>query len=218
MRSLSCLAAVAIVAATLGGCASSYRLDSTVQTFSSLVTLPPQPTYRFERLPSQANTVEQARAEALADPVLRRAGLRRDDAAPRFSVQVVARTQPVLSASPLGGGSGWGWWGYWPPIQTAANTAYQREVDVVVREIAGGRVVFESKAWSENFYLNSDEVHGALFEAALTGFPNPPPGPRLVNLQVHPVALPPGPVQPAPVAAPSSAPPPMVQPAAPVTR
>jgi hypothetical protein len=195
MRFVLRLTATTALVALLAGCASSYRLDSTVQSFSGLLNLPSDPTYRLERPPS-ANTAEQARIEALADAALLRAGLRRNEAAPRYAVQVSGRNQPVLSASPLGGGP-FGWWGYWPPLQTAANTSYQREVDVIVREVAGGRVVFESRAWSDSFYLNGDEIFGAMFEAALTGFPNPPPGPRLVNLQVHPVTLPPpGPSQP----------------------
>jgi hypothetical protein len=181
-------AAAAALIAGLAGCASSYRLDNTVQAFSSLPGLPPNPTYRLERLPSQAGAPDQARIEALADPALLRAGLRRDDAAPRYSVQVSSRTQGVISASPLGGGFGWGWpFGWGPPIQTAANTAYRREVNVVVREAASNRVVYESKASSESFYLNNDEVVGAMFDAALAGFPNPPQGTRQVNVQVMPV-------------------------------
>jgi hypothetical protein len=180
-------AAAAALIAGLAGCASSYRLDNTVQAFSSLASLPPNPTYRLERLPSQAGAPDQARIEALADPALFRAGLRRDDAAPRYSVQVASRTQGVLSASPLGGGFGWGWPWWEPPVQTAANTAYQRDVNVVIRDIASNRVVYESKASSESFYLNNDEVVGAMFDAALAGFPNPPQGARHVNVQVNPV-------------------------------
>jgi hypothetical protein len=48
-------------------------------------------------------------------------------------------------------------------------------------------VVYESKASSESFYLNNDEVVGAMFDAALAGFPNPPQGTRQVNVQVMPV-------------------------------
>jgi hypothetical protein len=181
-------AAAAALIAGLAGCASSYRLDNTVQAFSSLASLPPNPTYRLERLPSQAGAPDQARVEALADPALFRAGLRRDDAAPRYSVQVSSRTRGVISASPLGGGFGWGWpWGWGPPVQTAANTAYQREVNVLIREVATNKVVYESKASSETFYLNSDEILGAMFDAALAGFPNPPQGTRHVNVQVNPV-------------------------------
>ena len=53
----------------LSGCATGYRLDTAVQSFSSLPSLPPHPTYRFEWLPSQVGP-EQARLEAMADAAL----------------------------------------------------------------------------------------------------------------------------------------------------
>ena len=86
----------------LTGCASGYLLDNNVQSFSQLTALPAQPTYRFERLPSQQDPWH-AQLEAMADPALHKAGLRRDDANPRYSVQVGAQLQRVLSpwAEPL---------------------------------------------------------------------------------------------------------------------
>jgi hypothetical protein len=68
--------------------------------------VPANPAYRFERLPSQQND-QQDQVEAWADPALFRAGLKRDDAAPRYSVQVAARVQRILSpwADPW---DGWG--------------------------------------------------------------------------------------------------------------
>ncbi|RYY93458.1 MAG: DUF4136 domain-containing protein [Comamonadaceae bacterium] len=181
-------ATAALLAALLAGCTTgSYRLDATVQSYSSVASLPAPPTYRLERLPSQANAPEQSRLEALADPALFRAGLRRDDAAPHYAVQVASRTQRAINTTALGGGWGWPFWGG-PPIPTAANTSYQREVDVVVRELPGNRVVFESKAASDTFYLNSDEVLAAMFDAALAGFPQGTQGPRHVVVQVQRLA------------------------------
>src|SRR3954469_3440620 len=87
--------AVAVLA-LLAGCASTYTLDSTVQSFSHIGALPQPATYRFERLLSQQD-VGQPQLEAFADPALNAAGLRRDDASPRFSVQVMARTSQTLS-------------------------------------------------------------------------------------------------------------------------
>ena len=82
----------AVAALALSGCATGYLLDNTVQSFSQLPALPAQPTYRFERSLSQQVDPAQQALEALADPALHRAGLRRDDASPRYSVQVLART------------------------------------------------------------------------------------------------------------------------------
>lgn len=173
--------------ALLSGCAATYLLDNNVQSFSGLPVLPANPTYRFERLPSQAHP-GQAQLEALADPALHRAGLRRDDASPRYSVQVSARMQRVLSpwADPWGGGFGFGspHGGLWGPFPRMESPWYQREVAVIVRDIAGNRVVYESRASNDGPWLESNTVLTAMFDAALQGFPNAPAGPRRVNIQL----------------------------------
>jgi hypothetical protein len=182
--------------AFLSGCASTYLLDNNVQSFSGLPTLPANPTYRFERLPSQQHP-GQAQLEALADPALHRAGLRRDDAAPRYAVQVSARMQRVLSpwAEPWGWGGGFGFGGphagLWGPFPRMESPWYQREAAVIVRDIAANRVVYESRAANDGPWLESNTVLSAMFDAALQGFPNAPAGPRRVNIQLG------GPQQPA---------------------
>jgi hypothetical protein len=186
------LAAAAVVA--LAGCAGTYTLDNTVQSFSQIPALAAPATYRFERLPSQQDPL-QPQLEALADPALNAAGLRRDDAHPRYSVQISARTNPTISpfADPWGpygrfGFSGWGWrrhwgmgagWGY-PP----EPSWFHREVDVIVRDLGNNKVVYESRAVSDGPYFDPPKVFPAMFTAALQGFPNPPAGPRQVNVEV----------------------------------
>ena len=193
-----------LIAATwlLSGCATGYRLDNNVESFSSLTALPAQPAYRFERLPSQ-QAPAQAQLETFADGALHKAGLRRDDASPVYSVQVSARLERVLSpyASPWNGwgwgggwgmgmrhggygyGTGWGWgmggsyWGMESPW-------YHREVAVIMRELSSSRVVFESYAANDGPWLDDAEVFAAMFEAALQGFPRPPAGPRRVDISV----------------------------------
>ena len=202
-RSLTKLLGLAIVAAwLLSGCAGTYVLDNNVQAFSHLTALPAQATYRFERLPSQQSPA-QGQLEAMADAALFKAGLRRDDANPHYSVQVSASLVPELSpwADPWGGWGGWGWgggwgvgfrhhgfglgmggpWGMEPPW-------YHREVAVIVRELPSNRVAFESHAVNDGPWRESAEVFPAMFEAALHGFPNPPPGMRRVDVQVVPPA------------------------------
>jgi len=182
------LAGMAIVCAWLSGCASTYILDNNVQSFSGLQALPATPSYRFERLPSQAALPAQTQLEAMADPALFRAGLRRDDAAAKYSVQVAARVQRVLSpwSDPW---DGWGWgggFGFSGPglMPRMEQPWFQREVSVIVRELPGNRVVFESRAANDGPWWDSNAVLPAMFEAALQGFPNAPPGPRRVNIQV----------------------------------
>lgn len=190
----------------LSGCASGYLLDNQVQSFSGLPSLPANPTYKFERLPSQQAAADQAQVEALADPALFKAGLRRDDANPRYSVQVAARMQRSLS--PWADPWGWGGWNGWPgygygyagvgqrrhgaslglgfggPFPRMEQPWFQREVTVVVRELASNKVVYETRAFNDGPWLDSPTVLGAMFDAALQGFPNAPPGPRRVNVQI----------------------------------
>lgn len=174
-------AAAALAAlATLAGCATSYRLDTVVETHSFLQALPPAPTYRLERLPSQQQEADQPQVEALADPALFAAGLRRADAHPRFAVQVAARTDRLWAR-------GFGPWGYaspWPPVQSAANTYYHREVQVLVRDLQQQKVVYDSRAVSDTFYLDNAEIIAAMFHAALQGFPGGVQGVRAVNVDV----------------------------------
>lgn len=190
-------ARVAAIAAVFGlaGCATSYTVDNTVQSFSQIQGLPAAATYRFERLPSQQDA-SHAQLEALADPALNAAGLRRDDSNPRYSVQVSARTAQTLSpwADPWfgpGWGPGWGWggWGWRRHFGAGFGMHYEppwyhREVDIVVRELATNRVVYESRAINDGPFYEGAKVLPAMFQAAMQGFPNPPAGPRVVNVQI----------------------------------
>jgi len=196
-RSLSGLLGLCVAVWLLTGCASTFLVDSNVRSFSSLAALPAQPTYRFERLPSQQEP-GQAQLEAMADAALHRAGLRRDDANPRYSVQVSGRLLPTLSpwADPWRWGGGWGigyhrrglGLGFGGPWGGMESPWYHREVAIVVRELPSNRVVFESHASNDGPWLDNNTVFPAMFQAAMQGFPNPPPGPRRVDVQVGRVA------------------------------
>ncbi|MBL0426407.1 DUF4136 domain-containing protein [Ramlibacter alkalitolerans] len=189
---------LAASALLLSGCASTYLLDNQVQSFSQLAAMPAPATYRFERSLSQQVDPAQQALEALADPALYKAGFRRDDAAPRYSVQVGARTERRLSpyADPYWGP--WGWGGGWGlgfggrhfglglggPWPNTDSYWFHREVTVLVRELASNRVVYETHAINDGPWLDNRSVLPAMFEAALQGFPNPPQGPRRVDIQV----------------------------------
>ena len=186
-----------LLAGGLSGCASGYLLENQVQAFSSVQAVPAHPAYRFERLPSQQSVPAQAQLEALADPALFKAGLKRDDASPQYSVQVSARVQRMLSpwADPWEWGGGWfgGFgqgghigprWGFGGHFPRMEQPWYQREVAVILRELASGRVVFESHAINDGPWLDNNTVLAAMVDAALQGFPNAPAGPRQVNVQV----------------------------------
>ena len=204
------LAALFMLAA-LSGCATRWVVDSEVQSFSAVPTaeLATGVTYRFERLPSQGDGDAARGAEALeamAAPALERAGLRRDDAAARYTAQIGARVTPSLSpwADPwfypawgpgprygwgLGYGRGWyggGWYG--PAFPQASNPWYLREVSVVLREQASNKVVYETHARNDGPYNLDAAILPVMFQAALQGFPNPPQGARRVDIEIPPAA------------------------------
>ena len=196
-RIVALVGILVLAAVTLSGCATGYLLDNNVQSFSSLPSLPPQPTYRFERLPSQQASPGQTQLEALADPALFKAGLRRDDAMPNYSVQVSARVQQALSpwADPWDRWGGWGGWGggfagrgigigFGGTFPRMERPWFVREVAVVVRELPSNRVVYETHAFNDGPWGNNATVLPAMFDAALQGFPVAPAGLRRVNIQL----------------------------------
>lgn len=192
--------------ATLAGCASTWVVDSSVKTFSSLSAMPADATYRFERLPSQqADEGRQAQLESMASAALTRVGLRRDNAKPAYGAQISARVTSTLSpwADPwlyppgwgpgygvgygLGYGRGWyggGWYG--PAFPQASNPWYEREVGLVLRDVRSGQVVYETSARNDGPYSSSAVILPIMFDAALQGFPTPPSGERKVDIAVPP--------------------------------
>jgi hypothetical protein len=181
------------LAVLLAGCATGYLLDNRVESFSQLQAVPAQPNYRFERVLSQQADPNQLALEAMADPSLYRAGLRRDDAAPHYSVQVLARVERVFSpyADPywsggwtLGFGGRHGAIGFGAPWPNWDSYWFRRQVTVVLRELPSNRVVYETHASHEGPLLDSRTVLPAMYDAAMQGFPMPTQGPRRVDIQL----------------------------------
>lgn len=190
-----------LAAAVLAGCASTRTVDSSVSTFSTLPGLPSPPTYRLERLPSQqAQAVQFAPIEALAQQSLARVGLQRDDTNARLVLQIGANAATTWPASwpyygPAYPGFGWGlgWgrggWGWgmgtgW--MMDRPPTLYRREVSLVMRDAATQKILYETSATYEDVWVDDPAIFGILFDAALTGFPNPPAGPRQVRTTIAP--------------------------------
>ena len=176
----------------LTGCASTRLVDSDVQSFSQLAGAPARATYSFERLPSQqAQGAQQSAVEEQARLALAKVGLRQDSAAPFYRVQAHARTD-LLAYPDYWDGPGWGWGGWgggrgfygglsmrFPP-----PTLYRREVGLILREAATGNVVYETHAVHEGVWTDNPAVFAAMFDAALSGFPTPPTGPRRIVLEI----------------------------------
>ena len=176
----------------LTGCASTRLVDSDVQSFSQLAGPPPQPTYSFERLPSQqALGAQQSAVEDQARLALSKVGLRQDDAAPFYRVQVHARTDRQAYPE-YWDGPGWGWGGWGSgrgfygglSMRFPPPTLYRREVGLILREAASGTVVYETHAVHEGVWTDNPAVFATMFDAALTGFPTPPQGQRRIVLEI----------------------------------
>ena len=198
------VAMAALALSWLTGCASMRLIDSDVV---SVAAAPPGMSlqgakYRFERLPSQMHNPEAGLAEQQAQAAMTAVGLVRDDAAASLSVMVgFSGTQ--YQADPWGRPLGPGWIPYgsiavgsgfgrnfgshvglgvgmrFPP-----PTQYRREVSVVMRDLKSGQVVYETRASHAGPWSDSVPIFATLFQAALANFPNPPAGPRRVNIEV----------------------------------
>lgn len=209
-RALAMAATALAATALLSGCASVREVQSTVQSYSALAALPAPPTYRLEVLPSQREAQAHfAAIESQAQQALARVGLQRDDAQAGLVVQIGAdaRYARDYAAWPYYGpwGTRWGWgigygWGHrgWgvnssfmfdgPPLE------YYRAVSIVMRDATTQKIVYETSARRQDVWTDDPAIFGILFDAALTGFPQPPQGQRVVRTTI-------GPVQQAPAAA-----------------
>lgn len=197
-------ATAALAWTLLTGCASLRLVDSDVV---SVAAVPAGMSlqgakYRFERLPSQVHNPEAGLAEQQAQAAMTAVGLVRDDAGASLSVMIgFSGTQ--YQADPWGRPLGPGWTPYgsiaigsgfgrglgshiglgmgmrFPP-----PTHYSREVSVVMRDLKSGQVVYETRASHAGPWSDSVPIFATLFQASLANFPNPPAGPRRVNIEL----------------------------------
>jgi len=192
---LIALAPAFALAALLSGCATTWQVDSAVNTFSSLPAVPSGATYRFERLPSQQSHGEQQAAleKMVEQSLARTTNLRRGDAAARYSVQIGARAQ--REASPwedtwmLPGRefivTGTGQIVWTQPMMRPDMPWFRREVSLVMRELAGNQIVYETRAVHEGRWADSTLLLPAMFDAALSDFPKASQGVKRVEVTVQ---------------------------------
>ena len=200
------MALAALATTLLAGCGSMRLIDSDVL---SVAAVPPDMSllgakYRFERLPSQVLNPEAGLAEQQAEAAMTAAGLVRDDAGASLSVLVGLSGTQYL-ADPWGRPLGPGWTphgsisigtgfgvgigfgshiGLGMGMRFPPPTQFRREVSLVMRDLASGQVVYETRAshagpWSDNM-----PIFATLFQAAMANFPNPPAGMRRVNIEL----------------------------------
>jgi hypothetical protein len=198
------MAMAALTLSLLTGCGAMRLIDSDVV---SVAAMPPGMNlqgakYRFERLPSQVHNPEVGLAEQQAQLAMAAVGLVRDDAGASLSV-MLGFSGSQYPADPWGRPLGPGWTPYgsiaigtgfggglgsqvglgmgmrFPP-----PTHYRREVSVIMRDLKSGQVVYETRASHAGPWSDSVPIFATLFQAALANFPNPPAGPRRVNIEV----------------------------------
>jgi hypothetical protein len=193
----------ALAAATLlGGCTSMRTVSSEVSTFGEWPAGRAPGRYAFERLPSQqAHAAASEALEASARAALSKAGFTpvADGAEPEVLVQLGVRDAGVVPAlwdDPLWWRGGFGglrygpWlsprWGFGPRFGGPRSERYEHQVALLIRDHASGKPLFEARAVSEGSSPARAETWGAMFEAALAGFPRLGVNPRNVDVVLPP--------------------------------
>ncbi len=192
----------------LSGCSGMRIVDSQVAAFSKLeAPLAAGGSWRFERLPSQQNLEEMAAArrnklEALAELELAKLGFQAKpqpltSSAVAYTVQLAARIQR-MDRGPFDPIDAWGWGLpgrdfvvvgsgrviYAPVFPRIEPPWYVREVSLLIRDTKDNRIVFETQARHEGRWADDEAVLPAMISAALQGFPKPPEGKRMVNIEI----------------------------------
>lgn len=181
----------------MAGCSTVRLVDSDVTAFSHWSAAPPGPgtAYRFERLPSQqAIGAQQDHVEGLARGALAKVGMELNPAVARYSVQLVVNTQVVerLPYNGFGfptpgvfmeGGSRGASVGLSFPMRFS-EPYFKRDLSILMRELASNQVVFETRARHDGVWGDTLAVLPAMLDAALRGFPQPPPGTRRINVEI----------------------------------
>jgi Domain of unknown function (DUF4136) len=197
--------ALLVAAAALAGCAALNTVTSDVTTFSEWPADRKPGRYAFERLPSQkADATRTADLETAAAKALEKAGFTAAADATQADVIVqigarISRTEISPWDDPL-------WWrwggGYWrsPTWRRGPRSAfyggfnadwyasrYERNVAVLLRDRASNTPLFEAHAQTEGGTSGDTALLGAMFEAALQGFPaKDAQNPRRVSVSLAP--------------------------------
>lgn len=205
-RSVFTVAALALVAATLVGCAAMNTVSSEVATYGDWPAGRAPGRYAFERLPSQqAQAQRQADLEAAAARGLEAAGFVAAPSAAQADVVVqigarITRTEISPWDDPLW----WRWGGsYWrnPAWRSSARspyfhanfntgwytTRYERSVALLLRDRASGAPIYEAHAQTDGGSVGDNALLAAMFTAALKDFPAAgAANPRVVEVQRAP--------------------------------
>ncbi|OYT91792.1 MAG: hypothetical protein CFE43_11880 [Burkholderiales bacterium PBB3] len=199
VRGALAVAGLALATVVLSGCATSRNIDSEVRSFGGATPIAAGATYRFERLPSMAQSPTQDALETATAKVLAGKGLVRNDSNARYTVQVRLDVDRVaLDRYPFGAGAllsdrvvlasdGSLWQRVRRPL--IDPVAYRHAAHIVVRDIAAGSAVFETQAVQEGPWSDTPNLLEPIVEAALRDYPQAAPTPKTITV-VLPAASP----------------------------
>ena len=185
------LLALWATAMLLSGCAVPRLIDSEVESYPGSTPAVAGASYRFERLPSQQAFAErQAQLEALAQAALGHVGLVRNDAQAQYSVQVTVQIAQIPSPylprqirrPPMVAADGSH---FFSPLLLLPEPAWFRHtVRFLMRDTNTAQVAYESTARFDGPWGDSGKLLPVIMDAALSNYPNPPPGVRKVIIEL----------------------------------
>jgi hypothetical protein len=192
---LAWLAASLLLMLALSACALPRMIDSEVRSFGGTSPALTGATYRFERLPSQADSADRDALEAMAQQALEQVGLTLAEKKARYTVQVSVQVQPYPRPErPTSRASAWMGG---PNSQRGVSLSILMEspwsqytVHLILRDAATGQVAYESRAMHVGPWSDTANLLPAIFEAALRDYPTPTPEPRTVVIELLPNARP----------------------------
>ena len=201
-RFLKIILSAMLMSVLLAGCSGLRVVESDVTAFSAWTSAPPGPNtpYRFERLPSQqVQAAQQDLIEGSAIASFAKVGLVIDPAKARLAVTITANTQLAartgygygapnvfLGAGNFGSLVGFSF-PFGGPFATPypADPYYLREIRIQMRDLTDQKVVFETTALSDTPWGDGYALLPAIIDAALLGFPQPPPGTRRIKVETN---------------------------------
>lgn len=190
------LLALWATAMLLSGCAVPRLIDSEVESYPGSTPAVAGASYRFERLPSQQAFAErQAQLEALAQAALGHVGLVRNDAQAQYSVQVTVQiaqmpsphaplpfTPRQIRRPPMVAADGSH---FFSPLLLLPEPAwFSHTVRFLMRDTSTAQVAYESTARFDGPWGDSGKLLPVIMDAALSNYPNPPPGVRKVIIEL----------------------------------
>jgi hypothetical protein len=197
MRLLTLLSAALLLAGCSGMRLVESQVRATAATPTSGTAIASGATYRFERLPSQTDAVETDSIEAIAEAELTEVGLVRDDKTARYSVQITTRMETFLvddwgrpysgrytGSIMIGNGGFYGGPMFGMGMRFPPPSQYRHEVTLLLRDLQGNQVVYETRATHEGPWNDRYNILRATLAAALKDFPDPPTGPRRVKVEI----------------------------------